>query len=107
VQGTDTYQGRFTSPDDRTVIWHDIGWYAGAAAKDGPETLSFREHLADGARVWTARRKRQAGRLAALTLPNSWCANFYIDAATPEQCELLERIASTYRPAAERSTGCM
>src|SRR5690242_5163897 len=54
-QGTDTFEGHFTSLDGRLIIHHDIGGYAGAWASPKKAFLFFREGVIGGARVWVAK----------------------------------------------------
>src|SRR5262249_27827727 len=66
-QGTDTTQGHFISSDGRVIVQHDIGGY-------------------EGARVWIAKREWPQGAgvkttLAAVTFPDTGCANFFTSPA--------------------------
>ena len=91
--GLDTFEGRFTSPDGRLVVRHDIGGYAGAYASRAGATV-FKEWVVDGARVWIAHKDRRV----AVTFPDSGCANFFIDCATPGDAEPIDFIARSFRP---------
>jgi len=108
-EGTDTFEGHFSSPDGKLAIRYDIGWYAGARANP-KEAASFEERFIDGARVWTAHRKRSDGRGgsttdAAVTFPDGGCANFFLDSPRVEDAELIAHIAQTYRPSLRRDSG--
>lgn len=103
-QGTDTFEGHFTSADRKLVIRHDIGEYAGAwASRD--KSFFFREDVIDGARVWLAKRewpdgKGKSGRttLVAVTFPDSGCANFFLESSGPEDEKPVGVIARSFRP---------
>jgi hypothetical protein len=101
-QGTDTFEGRFTSPDRTLIVRHDIGGYAGAyASRKG--AYAFEERFVDGARVWTAKRKwpdRKEGPtvLVAATFPDSGCANFFLISSNPLDIAPIESIANSFRP---------
>lgn len=83
-QGADSFVGHFTSADGKVVVRHDIGYYAGAWAKSGLE------RRVGGARVWTTTR--------AVTFPDLDWANFYLSHSSPEGSQVIETIASRYRP---------
>jgi hypothetical protein len=96
---TDTFEGEFTSPDKTLVVQHDIGFYAGAWAKD-PRAYSFEERIVEGSRVWIGRHSWGRGNstLVAVTFPDSGCANFFVESGTREGAEVIHRIANGFRP---------
>lgn len=101
-QGTDTFEGHFTSPDRALIVYHDIGGYAGAYASR-KRALNFEERLVDGARIWTARREWPDGKggrtvLVAVTFPDSGCANFFLESSKPNDVAPIEFIAKSFRP---------
>jgi hypothetical protein len=71
--GTDSFEGHFASSDDRVVIHHDIGGYAGCwASREG--ALSFSEASRDGFRILRSKRAWPNGSgahtfLVAVTFP--------------------------------------
>jgi len=106
---SDTFEGRFTSPDGKLVIRHDIGGYAGVyASREG--AFFFEEDAVEGARVWIAKRD-QPGRtgarttLAAVTFPDSGCANFFLESTKAEDAALINSIARSFRPKGRTEPG--
>jgi hypothetical protein len=101
-QGADTFEGHFTSPDGKTVVGYDIGWYAGAWATR-EKAFFFDARVVDGARVWTAKRDWPDGKggrttLVAVTFPDSGCANFFLASARVEDATFMHFIARSFRP---------
>lgn len=101
--GTDTFVGRFTSPDGRVVVSHDIGTSASVWAGREKSTTSFQESVVDGARVWVGKREwavKLGGRilLIAVTFPDSGCASFYVESSEPEDGKVIEGIARSFHP---------
>jgi hypothetical protein len=95
--GGDTFEGYFTSPDGRLVIRHDIGPYAADCSKR--EGALPGEKLVEGARVWVAHRDRgPSGALAAVTFPDSGCANFYLYSDKTEGAAIIDSLALSFRP---------
>jgi hypothetical protein len=94
---SDTFEGRFTSPDGKLVIRHDIGGYAGAYASRR-DAFSFEERVVEGARVWTARRYRGRATLMAVTFPDSGCANFFLESSRIEDAAVIDSIARSFQP---------
>jgi hypothetical protein len=108
-QGTDTFQGHFTSPDGKLIVRHDIGGYAGSWAARG-RAFSFEERVVEGARVWSARQVWPDGKggsttLVALTLPDSGCANFFLMSSKIEDATAIESIARSFRPKGRTEPG--
>jgi len=96
--GLDTFEGRFISRDRRVVVQHDIGGYAGAYASRVGASV-FKEWVVDGARVWTSQKELPDHRiLAAVTFPDSGCANFILESAAPGDSAPLDFIARSFRP---------
>lgn len=105
----DTIAGHFTSPDEKLVIHHDIGSYAGAYANRWLAD-SFEERIIEGSRVWTARQSyRRGGRTMwlAVTFPDNGCANFYLTPTTIEDAALLDSIARSFHPRGRTTPGAM
>lgn len=101
-QGTDTFEGHFSSADGAVVVRHDIGSYAGAWASR-KRGLAFNERFVEGARVWTAKRDwpdGQGGRtvLVVVTFPDSGCANFFAESSSSKDAATIEFIANSFRP---------
>jgi hypothetical protein len=97
---SDTIEGHFTSPDGKLVVHHDIGFYAGAYASK-KDALVFEERVADGARVWIARRKWGVGgtkTLVASTFTDNGCANFYLEMSNSEDAVIIDALARSFRP---------
>lgn len=100
---SDTLAGRFTSPDGTLVVLHDIGGYAGAYAAR-KNAFVFEERVAEGARVWTAKRHWPDGKggrtltLIAVTFPDSGCANFFLVSPGIQGATLIDSIAQSFRP---------
>jgi hypothetical protein len=94
----DTFVGRFISQDRRVVVQHDIGGYAGVyASRVGAS--GFEEWAVDGARVWTAQKELRDHKLiVAVTFPDSGCANFILESATPGDAGIIDFIAHSFRP---------
>ena len=108
-QGTDTFEGHFSSPDGKLVVRHDIGGYAGAWASR-KDALSFEERIVESSRVWTARRTRldvSEGTtvLVAATFPDNGCANFYLKSSNGEDATIIEALAGTFRPKGQTNPG--
>jgi hypothetical protein len=113
-QGTDTFEGHFTSLDGRLIIHHDIGGYAGAWASPKKAFLFFREGVIGGARVWVAKEdypdgKGKGGRttLVAVTFPDSGCANFFLTSSKPEDAAPIDLIARGFRPTSPAAPGAL
>ena len=110
-QGTDTFEGHFTSPDGKLIVRHDIGGYAGAwATKE--DALLFEERIVEGARMWTARRKVPDGKEGtttrmAVTFPDNGCANFYVTSSNGEDAVPIDTIARSFRPKGKPSESCV
>ena len=107
---SDTIEGHFTSTNTRLVIRYDIGWLAGAWAKE-QDAFSFNERMVQGARVWTARRRRPDGKggtttLVAVTFPDSACANFYLESTSIKDAAIIDVIAQSFRPEGRIAPGC-
>lgn len=101
--GADTFVGRFTSPDGRVVVSHDIGTTASIWARRDKATTSFTESVVDGARVWVAKREWLSGlggRIAmyAVTFPDSGCASFYLESSEPQDSKVIESLARSFHP---------
>jgi hypothetical protein len=101
-QGTDSFEGHFTSPDGKVVVRHDIGGYAGAWAARG-KALVFAETVVEDTRVWTAKRDWPDGKgghttLIAVTFPDSGCANFFLESSKPEDAAVINFVARSFRP---------
>jgi hypothetical protein len=99
---SDTDEGYFTSPDGKLIIEYDIGGYAGAWANPD-RAESFEESFLQGARVWVAERRWPNGKggwtiLAAVTFPDSGCANLYIKGAMDKDVEIIRSIARSFQP---------
>jgi hypothetical protein len=110
-QGTDSFEGHFTSADGKLVIRHDIGGYAGAWASR-ERSLFFREDVIEGARVWIAKRDWPDGKgmggqtiLVAVTFPDSGYANFFLESSKAEDAALIELIARSFHPIARTPPG--
>jgi len=97
--GIDTFMGHFTSQDGKLVIWHDIGDLAGEHGGMGqPETLK------EGSRVRVGRAVRSDGKgrttfFSKVSLPDSGCANFYLESPNENDVAAIELIAGSFRPA--------
>ena len=101
---SDTIEGRFTSPDGKVIVDHDIGSLAGAFA-NRKNALFFQEHSVEGARVWTARRKWGPGltkTLVAVTFPDNGCANFFLETSNSEDAAVIDALARSFRPNATK-----
>jgi hypothetical protein len=101
---SDTLEGHFTSADGKFIVRHDIGLYAGIWA-NRRDAFAFEERITDGARVWTARRKRGkdgATTLVAVTFPDNGCANFYLESSNSEDAAVIDALARTFRPKATK-----
>jgi hypothetical protein len=102
--GGDSFTGRFTSPDGKLFVDHDIGacYISGAfASKEG--SLVFNERIVDGARVWTAKKDQplpggQHTLLVVVTFPDRVCANFYLTSSNPEDAAVIDFVARSFRP---------
>jgi hypothetical protein len=99
--GVDSFMGEFYSLDEKLVIQHDIGFYAGAwAQRDG--AIVFDERLTGGARVWIAERpwgpKNNQSKLAVVTFPDNGCANFYVESRDGSRLDAIRQIASSFHP---------
>jgi hypothetical protein len=110
-QGTDTFEGHFTSPDRALIVYHDIGGYAGAYASH-KRAFTFEERVVDGARVWTAKREWPDGEgghtvLVAVTFPDSGCANFFLMSSNPKNAAPVEFIANNFRPKIRSNPGIL
>ena len=110
-QGTDTFEGHFTSPDGRLSVRHDIGGYAGAWASPG-EASFFEERMIEGARVWIAKREVPDGKggqttRVAVTFPDCGCANFFLESSKLQDAALIEAIARSFRPKGRSSPGAL
>jgi hypothetical protein len=104
-QGTDTFEGHFTSRDKRLIIRHDIGGYAGAWASSRNAT-KFQEREVQGARVWTATHDWPDGKggktkLVGVTFPDSGCANFFVKSSEPRDADAIATIADSFQPRGE------
>jgi hypothetical protein len=99
--GADSFMGEFYSLDEKLIIQHDIGAYAGAWAQRS-DAIFFEERVIDGARVWIAQRpcgpKNNRGKLAVVTFPDNDCANFYTESRDQSGLEAIRKIASSFRP---------
>ncbi len=109
--GTDTFVGHFTSRDGQVVISHDIGSHADTWARQDKQSTSFHEDMVDGARVWVVRRDLSggpAGRVShfAVTFPDSGCANFYMESSKPEDGQVIEFMARSFRPKKRGGATC-
>jgi hypothetical protein len=104
VRGTDSFEGRFTSPDRKLVVDHDIGaCYISGAYASREKSLVFNERIVKGARVWTATKDQPLpnGRHAfrfAVTFPDNGCSNFFLYSSKPEDAETIDFIASSFQP---------
>jgi hypothetical protein len=103
TQGVDTYEGRFSAPNGRVVIRHDIGSYSGAYAKPRERGSHFEEWDEQGSRVWLGHRpwgyvERNAPKLVAVTFPDAGCANFFLESSNPEEFEWISQIAHSFQP---------
>jgi hypothetical protein len=108
---SDTIMGHFTSPDGKLVIHHDIGGYAGAWANRRLAD-SFDERIVERVRVWTDQQKWPDGHggrtmLAAVTLPDNGCANFYLTSSNIEDAALIDSIARSFHPKRRSNPGLM
>jgi hypothetical protein len=103
-RGGDSFEGRFTSPDRKLIVDHDIGacYISGAyASREG--SLVFNERIVDGARVWTATKDQPlpSGRHTfrfAVTFPDCECSNFFLYSSKPEDAVTIDFIARTFQP---------
>lgn len=88
--GGDSFEGRFTSPDRKLVVDHDIGaCYISGAYASREKSLVFDERIVDGARVWTATKEQELPNgghtfLFAVTFPDHECANFFYIPPSPK-----------------------
>ena len=89
VQGIDTMMGEFTSADGMLVIEHDIGELAGDHVG---YYGNFQQALIDGARV------RVSLSSGLVSFPDTGCANFFVRSAGPNDAEVIQSIASSFRP---------
>ena len=110
-QGTDTFEGHFTSPDGKLIIRHDIGGYAGAWASR-EQALIFEERVIEGARVWIAKREVPDGKggrtiRVAVTFPDCGCANFFLNSPNTEDAAPIETLARSFRPKGRSSPGVL
>jgi hypothetical protein len=99
---SDTFEGHFTSPNGKLIIHHDIGGYAGAWAKSKGSDV-FEERIVEGARVWTAQRRRRIGGgdntlLFAVSFPDNGCSNFYLRSNNIDDAAIIGAIARSFRP---------
>ena len=103
-QGGDSFEGRFTSPDRKLVVDHDIGaCYISGAYASREESLVFHERIVDGTRVWTATKDQPLpnGRHTfrfAVTFPDGECANFFLYSSKPEDAATIDFIARSFQP---------
>ena len=93
-RGTDTFEGHFISRDERVIVRHDIGGYAGCWASRH-RALTFNETVVDGFRVVTAKQDWPDGKggrtvLVAVTFPEAGCANFFLESANPEDAKIID-----------------
>jgi hypothetical protein len=100
-RGTDTFEGHFTSREERVIVHHDIGGYAGCWASRH-RALAFSETVVDGFRVLTATREwpnARGGRtvLVAVTFPEAACANFFLESADADDAKIIDYIAHSFR----------
>ena len=102
-QGGDSFEGRFTSPDGKLVVDHDIGaCYISGAYASKKESSAFNERIVDGSRVWTATKDQPLpnGRhtfLFAVTFPDGECANFFLYSSKLEDAATIDFIARSFR----------
>lgn len=98
-QGTDSWVGRFISPDGELVIAHDIGGMAGLWTTPG--SSHFEERLVGGARVWTGQRLPHGGSETrvryGVTFPDNGHANFFLHSSDAEDAWPIAYIARTFQ----------
>jgi hypothetical protein len=99
--GDDSFEGHFTSRDERVTVRYDIGAYAGCWASR-QRALAFSETVVDGFRVLTAKRELPDGRgsravLVAATFPEAECANFFLESANEADAKIIDYIAQSFR----------
>jgi hypothetical protein len=102
--GGDSFTGTFTSPARKLVVSHDIGAsYISGAYASQERSFVFNEKIVDGARVWTAKRDvpfLNGGHtiLVAVTFPDCQSANFFLYSVKPEDAEVIDFIARSFKP---------
>ncbi|MGC4048973.1 MAG: hypothetical protein QM757_05565 [Paludibaculum sp.] len=102
--------GRFTAPNGRVVVLHEIGTSAGIWARRDNTTTSFRESVVDGVRVWVAKRSWPGGpesriALFAVTFPDSDCASFYLESSEQEDGKVIDTVARSFHPKKAAAAG--
>jgi hypothetical protein len=108
-RGGDSFVGRFTSPDRKLVVEHDIGaCYISGAYASREESLLFNERIVDGARVWTAAKDQplpNGGHTFrfAVTFPDGGCANFFLYSSRHEDAGTIDFIARSFQPSRRRN----
>jgi len=98
-RGMDTFIGRFTSPDGRLVIEHDIGELAAEHGSMGQfETLSHGSRVRFGSGEYVDDRGITR-HFFKLSFPDASCANFSLEAATDTDGDIMLSMARSFRPA--------
>jgi hypothetical protein len=99
-QATDTYDGKFTSPDGRLVVHLSAGNMAGTAATPHPGTVFFQQGFIRKSRIWisSSRFSPAAPYVHHLSFPDANCTNFSTSSHDETGREFLLSLASTFRP---------
>jgi len=99
-QPSDSFEGYFTSPDERLIVRFDIGGYAGHYAHR-EDAVFFEERTAENARVWVSKncRANRPCRIA-VTFPDSECANFFVYGGGDADVAVIRSIARSFNPRA-------
>jgi hypothetical protein len=101
-QATDTYAGKFTSPDGKLVVHLSAGHWAGTAATPHPGTVFFQQRFIKKSRIWlsSSRFSQADPYVHHLSFPDADCTNFSIYSRDETGREFLLDLASTFRPVA-------
>lgn len=100
-QATDTYAGKFTSPDGKLVVHLSAGNMAGTAATPHPGTAFFQQRFIEKSRIWisSSRFSKTNPFVHHLSFPDADCTNFSAYSRDETGREFILNPASTFRPA--------